>query len=102
MGEKTKVTVYLDMEVAQRLDRAARQSGIPRGELIERALHRFSQELLEQGPVGAERKARYLRARGLTIAAIAVVLNDKGYLTSFRKPWSYSAVQRMLARSGSQ
>ena len=102
MGEKTKVIVYLDRKVAQRLDQAARQSGIPRSELVERACDGFKHEVLEHGPVGAERQARYLRNRGLTIAAIAVVLNDKGYLTSFGKPWTYSTVQRMLARSGQQ
>lgn len=97
VGKKSKVTVYLDAAAVQRLDRAATRSGIARGEIIERALYRLDDEVLELGPVGAERKARYLRARGHTIEAIAMALNYKGYLTSSGKPWSYSSVQRMLA-----
>ena len=96
---KTKVTVYLDKQVALRLSKTARRSGITRGELIERALHRFqNDEVLDLGPVGAEHKAQYLRARGPTIFAIAVWLNDKGYRTSRGKEWTYFTVQRMLAR----
>ena len=42
--EKTKVTVYLEKQVAVRLSKTARRSGITRGELIERALHRLAND----------------------------------------------------------
>ncbi len=102
---KTKLSIYIEPELAERLRVEAERTGLPYGELVELALKalldedggpRGSRKAMRSGPGAAHEVARELRAGGLALLAIADRLNERGFRTSRGRPWSVMAVSRLL------
>jgi hypothetical protein len=98
LNEKDKITLYVKPRFSKRLKQLALQSGLTRGELVERALNRLHDRDLDLSPEAAREQAKRFRLSGLILADIAAKLNAQGYRTPLGKAWTYYTVQRMLAK----
>lgn len=108
MGDKEKLTVYVDAAVVRALRLASADTGRSQSDLAAAALRDafmrkdapsdLARLALASGPTAAVDRAASLRTRGATLAEIAADLNGTGTRTARGARYSQTSVCRLLQR----
>lgn len=114
-SDKRKLTLYLPVDLADRLKEAADRDGVAQGGLVEAALRVFLSTRpprrlragvkdARRGPVQALAVALRLRRKSTPamLKAIAAHLNREGFRTLQGRTWNVVAVSRLLKQGGLQ